>query len=110
MPETEPQMLARLEVLAQRRLTVLAWGDELSPDDIAAIRRALAMLKQYRGALEELIPVIHSALDHEQPASPNQDGLCGNDNCLRCVLGWIIHQALSPDPPAPAETEVTDAR
>jgi len=73
--ETDTEMMERLRQLARYRETVPAWGDDLSPDDKAAIRRALELIEHWRNC---------------SAANPNV-----------CTCGWaaIRDAALSQDPP-----------
>jgi hypothetical protein len=91
--ETDTEMMERLKQLARYRETVPAWGDDLSPDDLAAIRCALELIERYRTALLK---------------SPKHSSDCEWDwrNCSAanpnvCTCGWaaIRAAALSQDPP-----------
>jgi len=89
MPETETEMLHRLEAIASD-----GFATEILAEDITAIRWAVATIERYRTALERSRPLVY----HTCASEPR---------CRGCAMVSIFDAALSPDPPASAETEAT---
>jgi hypothetical protein len=94
MPETEPQMLVRLKALAA---DPSLWGEEISPQEKAAIRWAVATIERYRTALEKYANHTTSCL--AEPSNPAWTGEC---NCgVDKLMAELV--ALAPEPEAPGE-------
>jgi hypothetical protein len=104
MPETEIEMLARLGQLGR---PASAWID-LDPQDVDAIRWAVATMKRYKGALESLrdLRSIHS-IDLLVSLEPWDNRTRSVPVLLANNVHDIADAALLPAPPAPAETEAT---
>ena len=81
--ETDAEMMKRLKQLA----TCGPWSEE-TPEDIDAIRYALALIKRYRAALERADRI---ATGEDQVALDDSEGMG--------VIHREIAAALSQDPP-----------
>jgi len=103
MPETEPQMLARLKELTRPRVTVEAWVHELSPDDLNAIRWLLATMERYRAALKERMPKPLPERPDRTERSITWDQ--GYNTCANCVE-MVVRAALAPAPSAPEDARL----
>ena len=99
--ENDAEMMERLKRMVERSHPS-EWTREAFPGDVAAIRRALALIERYREALEELVEVADLRGDSTLP-HPADDPLLWT---ARMQTAWDdARAALAPDPPA--ETEAT---
>lgn len=91
--------LDRLKMLASGTIKTDGFTPLLWPSDVEVLRWALATMERYRGALDKYANHTTSCL--AEPSNPAWTGECN------CGVGDLLKQiaALSPDPPAPAETE-----
>jgi len=83
--ETDAEMMERLQRLSANPES---WDEEVSPDDKAAIRRALELIERYRAALERADRI---ATGEDQVALDDSEGMG--------VIHREIAAALSQDPP-----------
>ena len=93
---TDAEMMERLKVLAEFRTTAEGWGDEFSPDDLAAIRHALALIERYEvyhGAAADYIlclrQLVYSSIPEVQERAGgdiDRMGLAGKVEAARRAL------------------------